>query len=94
VALREAEEETGITGLRIALPAVDLDVHEVPGAVAGDPPHLHLDLRYLVLAPPGARAPGNHESLEVRWVGPDDLEALNADASTVRLVHRGLDLTA
>ena len=29
-ALREAEEETGIAGLRVLTPAIDLDVHRVP----------------------------------------------------------------
>ena len=48
VAWREATEETGIAGLRVAVPAVDLDIHEV-GPPHG--PHLHLDVRYLVVAP-------------------------------------------
>src|SRR5689334_13438796 len=67
VALREATEETGIVGLRAEVPAIDLDVHEIP-AVGGDPPHLHLDVRYLVVAPPEATAVRNHESLALRWV--------------------------
>ena len=51
VAWKEATEETGIAGLSLVTPAVDLDIHEV------DPPHgphLHLDVRYLALAPRGA----------------------------------------
>ena len=52
VALREATEETGICGLRVALPAIDLDVHEV--APPAEDPHLHLDVRFLVVAPEGA----------------------------------------
>ncbi len=60
VALDEANEETGIDGLRLATPAIDLDIHLVP--LPGEAPHLHLDVRYLAIAPPGADAPGNHES--------------------------------
>ena len=30
-------------------------------------PHLHLDVRYLVVAPPDAVPAGNHESLDLRW---------------------------
>ena len=52
VALREATEETGIVGLRVLVPAVDLDLHEVDhGDALGT--HLHLDLRFVVVAPGG-----------------------------------------
>lgn len=90
VALREATEETGIDGLRVALPAIDVDVHRV--APPDEHPHLHLDARYLVLAPPGARISANEESLDLRWVTEDDLDELEpvVDQSTRRLVHRGL----
>ena len=49
VALREAEEETGIAGLEVVTPAVDLDVHLFHAASGGEPDHLHLDVRYLVV---------------------------------------------
>ncbi|CAN5702408.1 hypothetical protein BH24ACT3_BH24ACT3_17030 [soil metagenome] len=88
VAFDEATEETGIEGLALAVPAIDLDVHLVP--LPGEDPHLHLDVRYLAIAPAGAQAPGNHESLDQRWVGPDGLRTLGVDDGTERLVRRGL----
>lgn len=88
VALREATEETGIEGLRVAAPAVDLDIHRVE--LPGEPAHLHLDVRYLVLAPPGAVANGNHESRALRWAGIAELPELELDVGTVRLAHRAL----
>ena len=89
-ALREASEETGIEGLRVVVPAVDLDIHEVrPPAEA---PHLHLDVRFVVLAPAGSTAVGNHESEALRWVSPDELGALGADDGLHRLTARGLEL--
>lgn len=90
VALKEATEETGLAGLRVVVPAIDVDVHEV--APPGEAVHLHLDVRYLVLAPPGALEVGNEESLALRWVRADELDALDppVDASTRRLVARGL----
>jgi len=92
VAQREAAEETGIAGLRVALPAIDIDVHRVepPGKAA----HLHLDVRFLVVAPAGALEQANHESLALRWVTEADLDVLEppVDASTRRLVERGLRL--
>jgi 8-oxo-dGTP pyrophosphatase MutT (NUDIX family) len=88
VALREATEETGVEGLRVAAPAIDLDIHRVE--LPGEPAHLHLDVRYLVLAPPGAVPNGNHESQELRWASLDELPGLELDVGTVRLAHRAL----
>ncbi|MDP6213561.1 MAG: NUDIX hydrolase [Acidimicrobiales bacterium] len=88
VALREATEETGMAGLRVSEPPVDLDVHVV------DPPaedaHEHHDVRFLVVAPTGAVPVGNHESRELRWVDRSDLESLGADAGLLRLADRAL----
>lgn len=92
VAWREATEETGIDGLRVVTPAVHLDVHEVrPPA---EDAHLHLDLRYVVLAPPGALAVGNHESEAVRWVAPTELPALGADDGLLALADRAAAVLA
>lgn len=90
VALREATEETGIAGLRVVVPAIDVDVHRVEPP--HEAPHLHLDVRFLVLAPDGAVEVGNEESLALAWVGLDGLDALDPpiDPSTRRLVARGL----
>ncbi|WP_436796146.1 NUDIX hydrolase [Actinospongicola halichondriae] len=92
VALREATEETGIDGLRIHPVAIDLDVHEVDPPADG--PHLHLDARFLVVAPPGAVPEGNHESQGIRWVAPGDLDGYDIDEGTVRMVRHGLALHA
>lgn len=89
VALREASEETGLVGLAVAGRAIDLDVHEV--RPPGEAPHLHLDLRFVVEAPPGSAAHalvGNHESTALRWVTIEDLTALDADVSLHRLAAR------
>jgi 8-oxo-dGTP pyrophosphatase MutT (NUDIX family) len=89
VALREATEETGIDGLRVLVPAIDLDLHEVDhGDALGN--HLHLDLRFVVVAPPGAVIEGNHESLELRWVTMGELEDLADEEGLVRLARAGL----
>ncbi|MGK2930910.1 MAG: NUDIX hydrolase [Acidimicrobiales bacterium] len=92
VALREAAEETGITGLRIDPVAIDLDVHEVHPPADGL--HLHLDARFLVLAPPGAALDRNHESTAIRWARPQDLDDIGVDDGTRRMVRHGLDTHA
>lgn len=87
VALREAEEETGIAGLAVVTPAIDVDIHRV------DPPkedaHLHLDVRYLVIAPPGAKPEGNHESQALKWVTEAELADFDVDAGLRRMAAAG-----
>lgn len=88
VALREAVEETGIVGLRVVEPAVDLDVHRV--SPPAEDAHDHHDARFLVLAPPGSVPVGNHESEALRWVPEGDLASLGADPGLCRLAQRAL----
>jgi 8-oxo-dGTP pyrophosphatase MutT (NUDIX family) len=67
VALREAGEESGIAGLVLGdAEPLDLDAHEIP-ARPGEPAHVHYDVRYLVVAPPGAVVTVSDESLALRW---------------------------
>ncbi len=87
VALDECTEETGIDGLRVAVPAIDVDVHRVAPPCEDD--HLHYDVRFLVLAPPGAELSPNHESIDGRWVSWDEADSAPVDAGTVRLVAAG-----
>lgn len=89
VALREATEETGISGLRVLEPAIDLDVHVVKPPF--EDAHEHHDVRFLVLAPPGACPLGNHESEKLEWVSVQNLAGLGADIGLLRLAKRGMD---
>ncbi|MET8947079.1 NUDIX hydrolase [Streptomyces sp. NPDC004542] len=79
-ALREATEESGITGLAL-LPGgpVRLDRHPIPA-----PCHWHFDVQYAVLAPSGAIQEISDESLDLRWFGYDEVADV-ADESVVRL---------
>ena len=87
VAWKEATEETGVPGLSVVTPAVVLDVHHVAPPHG---PHDHLDVRYLVLAPPGARPAGNHESLDLRWATYDELPGFDVDDGLLRLARAAL----
>ncbi|MDP1818950.1 MAG: NUDIX hydrolase [Acidimicrobiales bacterium] len=91
VALREAEEETGIAGLVVVTPAVDLDVHLFQNAAGTEPDHLHLDVRHLVVAPTGAVPVGNHESQGLAWVALDELARYDVDPGTLRLAVAALE---
>ncbi|MGW4196757.1 NUDIX hydrolase [Streptomyces sp. NPDC005004] len=81
-ALREAAEESGITGLTL-LPGgpVRLDRHPIPA-----PCHWHYDVQYAVLAPRGAEHAISDESLDLRWFGYDEVASV-ADESVVRLLE-------
>ena len=81
-ALREATEESGITGLTL-LPGgpVRLDRHPIPA-----PCHWHLDVQYAALAPVDAVAEISEESLDLRWFPYDEVAGV-ADTSVTRLVE-------
>ncbi|MGW6647076.1 NUDIX hydrolase [Streptomyces iakyrus] len=80
-ALREATEESGVSGLSL-LPGgpVRLDRHPIP-----PPCHCHFDVQYAVVGPPDAAHAISDESLDVRWFGYDEVADV-ADESVVRLL--------
>ncbi len=86
VALREACEESGISNLEIVPEIIDVDIHEIPERPR-EPRHLHLDSRFLVVAPEGAQPRGNHESNDLRWMTFDEARALDVDDSVLRLLN-------
>ncbi|MFI8002337.1 NUDIX hydrolase [Streptomyces sp. NPDC086010] len=81
-ALREATEESGITGLTL-LPGgpVRLDRHPIPA-----PCNWHLDVQYAAIASADATERISEESLDLRWFPYDEVAAV-ADASVVLLME-------
>ena len=94
VALTEATEETGIDGLEVWPEPVDVDIHTFVNQKFDEPDHLHLDLRFAMRAPLGARVQGNHESEALRWISEDELDSaeLDLDESTRRLARQSFAL--
>ena len=92
VALAEAREETGLSGLRLVsdLP-LDVDVHRIPAR--GDvPAHLHHDIRFLVEAP-GDQAPVvSDESHAVAWFPVEDIPHRFPEPSLLRMWSRARPL--
>ena len=90
VALREAEEETGLAGLRAGSGIFDLDRHWIPEH-RGVPGHWHYDVRYVVRAGSDEDFVVSAESLALAW---RDVEAIAADraadASLRRMARRWL----
>lgn len=90
VAWREATEETGLADLRLVTPALDIDIHTIP-ARSGEPEHLHLDLRFLVLVGSDRQPRPNDETLGARWLTPDD-PAIEPGAELHRALVRAIDV--
>lgn len=64
-ALREAEEESGITGLRVDPRLAALHVHPITCSLGV--PTRHLDMQFIAHAPLGAELVCSNESLDLRW---------------------------
>ena len=98
VALREAREETGLVTFK-TLPGgdppapLDLDIHEIPPH-GGEPAHLHLDVRFLLVAAPGEVPRASEESAAVRWVPRERLGETSDEESLRRMERRGREVLA
>lgn len=64
-ALREGVEESGIAALDLRPGILQLSAHDLTAAYGRC--QRHLDVRYLALAPTGARPQVSEESYDVRW---------------------------
>ncbi len=89
VALREAEEESGIAGIRpLSTEIFDVDVHEIPARPAsGEPAHLHYDIRYLLQAPHEGFCI-SEESDALAWFSAEELRAMKPEESILRMLER------
>ncbi len=88
VAIREAEEETGLTGFRpIQVTPFDLDVHPIP-ARGAEPAHFHYDIRYLLEAEPDWKLNPNSESKALKWIPLSEISRYNTELSVTRMVDK------
>ncbi len=87
-AMREAAEESGLTGLERLGGPVRLDRHAVRCGADGSRAY-HLDVQYLALAAHDRRASPSEESLDLRW-WPVDALPPDTDDSVRELVTSAL----
>ena len=67
VALREAQEETGLASLRLVAGRIfDVDIHGIP-ARKEVPAHLHYDIRFLLEADPNETFGFSDEIKNIQW---------------------------
>ncbi len=94
VALREAEEESGLRDLEVLPTIFDLDRHLIP-ARGDEPAHWHYDVRYVVLARGDEAFTVNEESLALAWRPVSDIAAdPSSDDSLRRMASKWLALRA
>ncbi|HET8765393.1 MAG TPA: NUDIX hydrolase [Rhodanobacter sp.] len=88
VALREAGEESGLTGLTVDARIFDLDAHRIP-ARGNEPEHWHYDVRHVVHATVSEHFVVSDESLALAWRPiPDLVHDADADPSLRRMARK------
>ena len=91
VALREAEEETGLQGLRVEGGVFDLDRHVIP-ARGAEPEHFHYDVRFVVRASRQEDFIVSEESHALKWIPIREIaDDDHADESVRRMARKWLD---
>ena len=90
VARREAEEESGLTGLELVPGGIfDVDVHRIPPGREG-PEHFHWDIRYAFRAAASEDFQVSAESHELRWVPIRNLAEVTQEESMLRMARKWL----
>jgi 8-oxo-dGTP pyrophosphatase MutT (NUDIX family) len=94
VALREATEESGLTGLVLEPGIFDIDRHAIP-ARGATPAHHHYDVRFVVRAMGDEQYVVSEESLDLAWRPIIELvDDPAVDASIQRMARRWLARTS
>jgi 8-oxo-dGTP pyrophosphatase MutT (NUDIX family) len=90
VALREAEEETGLKSFKLLHPGIfDLDIHTIP--VRKDfPEHLHYDIRFMFEADPNEELIITDESQDLKWVPLNQLSEYTSNTSIQRMLQKAI----
>lgn len=88
VALREAEEESGLKKVTPVSEAVfDVDVHPIP-ARKHEPDHFHYDIRFLFEADDAEPLTISSESKDLAWVPLNEIEKYTTEESILRMVRK------
>ncbi len=88
VALKEAQEETGLFNIQTISPTIfDIDIHEIPER-KGIPAHLHYDVRFLFEADINEIFNISSESTDLAWVALSEVSKLNNSESIMRMVRK------
>lgn len=87
VAMREAEEESGVAKLALVSPELfDIDIHEIP-ARGSEPAHFHYDCRFMIRADSDEFVISD-ESHALAWIAVDDITSVTQEASMLRMAEK------
>lgn len=88
VAIKEAQEESGIEGIVAMSPEIfDIDIHAIP-ANSKEPAHEHFDVRFILQVISDEQFVQNRESKELRWIGKDASQLPTSQRSVVRMFEK------
>ena len=88
VAVREAEEESGLRAVEpLSREIFDLDIHLIP-ATDAEAAHLHHDVRFVLRAVGAENLKISRESLDLRWIKIEDLHQLTDEPSLMRMARK------
>ena len=87
VALREAEEESGLAVRPVDGTVLDVDIHAFP-ARGADPEHLHYDVRFAFVVVGSDRFRVGPESLDLAWIPVERLADVTEEESVLRMARK------
>ncbi len=88
VALKEANEETGLLKLHLISNSIfDLDIHTIPMRKEVQS-HLHYDVRFLLIADESEPFVISDESTDIKWVMISNIADFNVDESILRMARK------
>ena len=86
VALREAEEESGLPDIELLKSSIlDLDIHYIPSN-SKESGHFHYDVRFLLVATGSNKYALSEESNALTWVSIDQVSEYTQEASIMRMI--------
>lgn len=92
VAIKEAQEESGIISIEAVNPGIfDLDIHEIQ-ANSKDKAHYHYDVRFLLKVTSDEELQINEEAKALLWVGKDINKLPTREESILRMHQKWIEL--
>lgn len=92
VAIKEAQEESGIMGIEPVSPSIfDIDIHLIP-ANKKEKEHYHYDVRFLLHVTSDEEFVQNSESKELRWISKNRNDLPTHSESVVRMFNKWIML--
>ena len=94
MAKQEVWEETGLKNTKLGYDGIfDVDTHHIPEAPKNgvmEPPHIHYDIRYLLIADESTSLKVSDESNDLAWFDLDETVKLNPELGRIVLKTKKL----